>query len=472
MALPAVGADFNVGDFTYTRLPNVGTTRYCTLKTYNKNSHYVEVRSSVPHSSVNLFVSEIAEGVFEGKALQTLYMGGNAIMDANIKIPKNFCKNCTNLKGVLWNGGMQSGNDIGESAFEGCSALIAFDFGVCRKVGKRAFYSCPLYRDGTTVSLADEGTVAQGPRKGQPKLVDWFFIATTSSYLGNLIQIGEEAFAQTKLRNINISALSTLGEGAFRESPDLTTFQIGSLGTKLPNWTLYNCPKLTTVNLWSTYINTIGYGALAECAALTSFTASGLVNTVSVEEAAFLKTAISSFNFANLTYLGPRTFQGTRLTSANLPGTIGVVRWDTFRDNKSLTSVTINSGITTIESAAFHNIGITSVIVPSSVTSIAQYGFSYNPLTSVILNANINTIESNTFEGCTSLQSITLPSALTTIRAYAFANTDLRTLTIPAAVTSLEEGCFTGIRNLTTVNMGSCNSLGTLPVKIFWGVRR
>jgi hypothetical protein len=430
----------------------------------------------VRHSSVNLFVSEIDEGVFKDKALQTLYMGGNAVMDANIKIPKNFCKNCTNLKGVVWNGGMQSGNDIGESAFEGCSALIAFDFNACTKVGKRAFYGCPLYRDilsnGNTVSLADKGTVAKGPRKGQPKLVDWFFVMTTSPYLRNLIEIGEEAFAKTNLRFISTNNIYniTLGEGAFRESPELISIQIPKInGNKLPNWLIYNCPKFTTLNISQTSINTIGYAALAECAIFSTFVAPTSTNIISVEEAAFLRTSIASFNFANLTYLGPRTFQGTKITSANLPGTIGVVRWDTFRDNKSLTIVTINSGITTIESAAFHNIGITSVIVPSSVTSIAQYGFSYNPLTSVILNANINTIESNTFEGCTSLQSITLPSTLTTIRAYAFAYTDLRTLTIPAAVTSLGEGCFTGIRNLTTVNMGSCNSLGTLPVKIFWG---
>ncbi len=104
-----------------------------------------------------------------------------------------------------------------------------------------------------------------------------------------------------------------------------------------------------------------------------------------------------------------------------------------FSGCRSLTSLTLPSGVTSIGESAFTGCsGLTSLTLPSGVTSIGEYAFS----------------------GCSGLTSLTLPSGVTSIGDYAFSGCrSLTSLTLPSSVTSsLGRWVFDGCYNLKECN--------------------
>ena len=88
----------------------------------------------------------------------------------------------------------------------------------------------------------------------------------------------------------------------------------------------------------------------------------------------------------------------------------------------SLSSVTIPSGITSIEDSAFNScFSLSSVTIPSGVTSIGNNAFyvCYS-LSSVTIPSGVTSIGNNAFYVCRSLSSITIPSGVTSIGNSAF----------------------------------------------------
>ena len=92
---------------------------------------------------------------------------------------------------------------------------------------------------------------------------------------------------------------------------------------------------------------------------------------------------------------------------------------EAFRDCKSLTSITIGNGVTSIGGNAFLFCSLTSITIPDSVTSI----------------------EGGAFLGCTSLTSITIPDSVTSIGRKAFyACTSLTAVTFLGAAPKARDG--------------------------------
>lgn len=91
---------------------------------------------------------------------------------------------------------------------------------------------------------------------------------------------------------------------------------------------------------------------------------------------------------------------------------------------KSIKSVTIGEGVTSIGSDAFYDCTLLkSITIPEGVTSIG----------------------SSAFNRCTSLTSITIPEGVTSIGSYAFYNcSSLTSITIPDSVTSIGSDAFYG----------------------------
>ncbi len=121
----------------------------------------------------------------------------------------------------------------------------------------------------------------------------------------------------------------------------------------------------------------------------------------------------------------------------------------------ALSSVRINSSVTSIGSSAFANCtGLTSVTIPSSVTSIGSSAFANcTGLTSVTIPSSVTSIASSTFANCTGLTSVTIPSSITSFGTSAFANcTGLTSVTIPSSVISIGVGAFWDCTGLTTLN--------------------
>ena len=90
---------------------------------------------------------------------------------------------------------------------------------------------------------------------------------------------------------------------------------------------------------------------------------------------------------------------------------------------EKITSVVINSGVTSIGNSSFSNLSLTSITIPNSVTKIGDSAFFYCPrLTSVTIPNSVTTIGSSAFYGCTNLTNITIPDSVITIGQKAFEN--------------------------------------------------
>ena len=165
---------------------------------------------------------------------------------------------------------------------------------------------------------------------------------------------------------------------------------------------------------------------------------------------------------------------------------------------RSLTSVELGEGITSVSDFAFTSNSISNLKLPSTLTSVGQSGFDYNNLETVDLK-NVQTISENAFNhnqllyvdipnsvtsigelafNRNNIQSVSLGSGListgygsfqhneitnidfsratnlTTIDNYAFSSNDLTSVTIPNSVTTIGSAAF-GSNNLTSVILGT-----------------
>ena len=145
----------------------------------------------------------------------------------------------------------------------------------------------------------------------------------------------------------------------------------------------------------------------------------------------FTYTYSDAPNNTNLTNV---TYDGTGPTAAVLENTVKTIGANAFQNVTSvLTSVTLQTGLTTLGDYAFANCsklttGISPsgsvsgrFILPLSVTTIGKGVFQNCRFTIFTLNNNaITTIPDYTFSGCINLTSVTNPDAITTIGNYAF----------------------------------------------------
>ena len=78
--------------------------------------------------------------------------------------------------------------------------------------------------------------------------------------------------------------------------------------------------------------------------------------------------------------------------------------------NKTIKSISLPSGVTSIGNYAFYNCSsLTSITIPSSVTSIGNSAFYYcSSLASITIPSGVTSIGARAFASCSSLASITV----------------------------------------------------------------
>jgi len=123
-------------------------------------------------------------------------------------------------------------------------------------------------------------------------------------------------------------------------------------------------------------------------------------------------------------------------------------------ENKSVTSVTVPSSVTSIGKGAFAEwTGLTNVSIPNSVTSIGEAAFvGCTALISVSIPESVTSIGDAAFAGCTSLTSVTIPNSVTHIGGAAFSScTALISVTIGSGVTNIASGAFSDCTSLAMI---------------------
>ena len=230
--------------------------------------------------------------------------------------------------------------------------------------------------------------------------------------------IKKESFINCpKLKSLGeTSSVTEIGAGAFSGCSSLQSIDLSNCITFGSGWTMYGgifngCTSLKSVILPKT-LTEIPEGLFSGCSALTSF------------------------DFSNITSIGSSAFEGTGLTSVVIPASVKDIADNTFKNCNNLKSVDLGN-INSIGSSAFEGTGLTSVVIPASVKDIADNTFkNCNNLKSVNLG-NINSIGNSAFEGC-----------------------NIDSITIPATISSIGNNAFSGI-NYVTINATKVPSLGS-----------
>ena len=129
-----------------------------------------------------------------------------------------------------------------------------------------------------------------------------------------------------------------------------------------------------------------------------------------------------------------------------------------------MTSVTIPNSVTSIESNTFQGCSsLTSITIPNSVTSIGGWAFANcTSLTSITIGNSVTSIGDGAFRDCSSLTSVTIPNSVTYIEDEAFRDcSSLTSVTIPNSVTSIGDRAFEDCSSLTSVTIpNSVTSIG------------
>lgn len=287
----------------------------------------------------------------------------------------------------------------------------------------------------------------------------------------NTTQVKDNAFSGcTSLISVDFKGtpvLSDLGQKAFYNCINLTSFRIPSGITEIKDSTFFNCRSLTGVEIPST-VTIIRSDAFSGCSSMSSITIPSSVQNI--ESGAFANTGLISVTIPNtVLFLGTALFSGcTSLTSATLPSGLTTIPNSTFEGCTSLTSYTIPSGITTIGNYVFSGSGLTGITIPDTVTSVGEQAFlNCSSLATATLSNTLTTLKRELFAGCSSLTSITIPNSVTTIENGVFANSGLTGITIPNTVISIGGRCFYHCYDLVTANLSS--NITTIPQELFSG---
>ncbi|MCL2801096.1 MAG: leucine-rich repeat domain-containing protein, partial [Treponema sp.] len=166
-----------------------------------------------------------------------------------------------------------------------------------------------------------------------------------------------------------------------------------------------------------------------------------------------------------VTEIGSRAFFNKSLTSVIIPNGITTIMDGAFRRNQ-LTSIIIPNSITSIGEWAFSNNSLTSVVIPNSVTSIGEWAFADNRLTSVTIGNGVRTIGDSAFRN-NQLTSVTIPNGVTRIANSAFCTNRLTSVVIPNTVTYLSGFCCSN--QITSITIPS--SVTTIGHSAFAGNR-
>lgn len=130
--------------------------------------------------------------------------------------------------------------------------------------------------------------------------------------------------------------------------------------------------------------------------------------------------------------IGTYAFQGTALTSVNIPDNVETIEESAFSQARQLQEVHL----------------------PDSLTSLGRYAFSScSSLRTIKIPTKLKEIPWYTFDGCKSLQSVELHDSITGFGDYSFRNCNLREITLPKSTTWVGGYAFNGNSNLSKVTL-------------------
>lgn len=294
------------------------------------------------------------------------------------EIPQSCFFNDQALTSITFAGNFTS---IGSGAFYKTAITEINIPGSCKTIGNNAFQLCPNL---TRVTLGDGvETLSEGAFRECAKL-------TEINLPSSLKSIGEYAFLDnSSLASITIPAgVSEIGSAAFSNN-GLTAFKVeaGNTACQAINGVLYSAEG-NVLMAYPTKAEATEYAIADGCLGVGEGAfAHTTLQKITVPEGmrafddnAFSESALAEINFpASLVLIGNQAFAKTQLTTLVLPENMTNVYEGTFAQCTALKSITIPSGIRSIEAYAFNGCtALTEVFCLGATPPILNYYEGYD----------------------------------------------------------------------------------------------
>ena len=206
---------------------------------------------------------------------------------------------------------------------------------------------------------------------------------------------------------------------------------------EIPETVTYDGKEYTVVSIGdNAFYNNAGKQSIAEVVFPDTIESIG-------ENAFCFCTAMNSLNLPpNLKEVGNTAFLNC-LIILN-PDT--VYERSAFSDNRSLVSITLPDGMTSLGGKGFLSrcVSLAQIDLPESLTSIPDGALSScTGLTEIQIPLSVNTIGGSAFYGCTGLKEVVVPEGVTEISGQTFCNcSEELSVTFPDSVTSVHNWIF------------------------------
>ena len=272
---------------------------------------------------------------------------------------------------------------------------------------------------------------------------------TTVEVTGNTSCAGEAVIPNT---------VTSIGYQAFQGATSLASITIPATVTSIGDFAFYNATALTSVTFEAgSNLETIGNHAFRATTSLASIIIPASVNDI-----------------------GANSFNGSSISSFDIPSGVVRIRAYAFANTPNLTSVTIPNTVIHLDQAAFQNSGLTSVTIPKSVTVIGvaafqeasdlvsvsfeedseltqfndQAFFKAHSLVSIDIPNGVARLGNHVFHQAYALQSVTFPSSISYIGAAVFSeNTSMTSFSFPddSPITDIKNHTFIGATALESI---------------------
>ena len=323
-----------------------------------------------------------------------------------------------------------------------------------KAIGLRAFYGCS--------SLVDV-TLPNDLKAIESRTFAYCSKLTTISLPTSLDSIGSAAFKDcTSLKNITFpSNLSRIGNSTFKGCTSLKELQLPSELKSIGDAAFWGCESLKWVSFPSN-LSAINSSTFESCISLKELQLPSSIKTIGSSAFMGCKSLEKIILPSNISMINNSTFGGcTSLKELQLPSSLKSIGEKAFVNCRNLTlkNDEFPSQLQQIGGSAFSGctkLKLKSTGLPTQLQQLGSHAFSKcRSLTSVVIPNGITTIQEGAFEYCSSLESISWGEKLTAIGMNAFEGCSKLNKLELNRVSTIAHNAFKGCENLLYYNIST-----------------
>ena len=378
---------------------------------------------------------------------------------------------------------------IGKGAFMGNASIEVVELGSGAVIGDYAFYNATALK---TIDLSKAVSIGMLAFSGD--MLNEFFLEDGKQTPALEPSNDNEIFRKYRYRTyapalttIDLSAVTSIGKGAFIYCESLEEVILGDAVTVIADYAFTRCKKLTSIDLSKvteigeyafaesgisgsitlSEVTTIGNYAFSDCYGLTEVVLGENATKVGNYAFYYCESIAKISGIENLTDIGDYAFAYTAITEANLESAVNVGDHAFMKNESTKFTVTLGENIETLGENPFAN----CIIKPISTTQDVMfndkkvetktlYTFDLNEYIRII-DGSIYRVVPNGLElitFCGSEKEVKVADNTVRISDMAFSGTDITSVILPYTLKSIGHKAFYGCDNLNVVTLTSYNA--------------